>query len=229
MSCWLEQGRDITVSPQVLDAVSRVLRLNEPERRHLYVLAGLNPPLPAAVHTPVSDGLRRLIDSWMPFPANVLDPYWNNVAVNEAAGLVFGFDEDNDNCLAGYFLSPIYQARDASWAANAPHVVAQFRLAVSERPGDLGYQRIVSELSEQSPEFAALWARGDVKAGGMIGKEIRHPVVGTLHFESTQLRVPERPDLTIVLHNPVPGTDTAQKLVWLTSPEGRRGTMRPAV
>lgn len=41
---WLEQGRDITVSPQVLDSVSRVLKLTSAERRHLYVLAGLNPP-----------------------------------------------------------------------------------------------------------------------------------------------------------------------------------------
>ena len=43
---WLEQGRDISVSPQVLDSVARVLRLSSAERRHLYVLAGLNPPAP---------------------------------------------------------------------------------------------------------------------------------------------------------------------------------------
>lgn len=43
---WLEQGRDIPVSPQVLDSVARVLRLSNAERRHLYVLAGLNPPAP---------------------------------------------------------------------------------------------------------------------------------------------------------------------------------------
>ncbi len=33
---WLEQGRDTSVSPQVLDAVARVLRLSNAERRHLY-------------------------------------------------------------------------------------------------------------------------------------------------------------------------------------------------
>jgi hypothetical protein len=31
-----------------------------------------------------------------------------------------------------------------------------------------------------------------------------------------------------VLHNPVPDTDTAAKLEWLTSPEGRRSVMRLA-
>jgi hypothetical protein len=51
---WLEQGRDITVSPQVLDSVGRVLRLSSVERRHLYVLAGLNSPAPE-----VDPGTRR--------------------------------------------------------------------------------------------------------------------------------------------------------------------------
>src|SRR3954468_5485845 len=45
---WLEQGRDISVSGQVLDSVARVLRLSGAERRHLYLLAGLNPPPPEA-------------------------------------------------------------------------------------------------------------------------------------------------------------------------------------
>lgn len=52
-------------------------------------------------------------------------------------------------------------------------------------------------------------------------------MTGTLHVESTQLRVPARPDLAIVLHTPLPGTGTAEKLEWLTSPEGRRGSMFP--
>ena len=56
---------------------------------------------------------------------------------------------------------------------------------------------------------------------------MEHPVVGALHVESTQLRVPARPDLVIVLHTPLPNTDTAEKLEWLTSPEGRRGSMYP--
>lgn len=74
---WLEQGRDIDVSAEVLDAIGRALQLSQPERAHLFGLAGLNPPpaqaLPA---TWVSPELRRLIDAWTPHPALLRDRYW---------------------------------------------------------------------------------------------------------------------------------------------------------
>ena len=225
---WLEQGRDITVSGQVLDAVSRVLKLDDAERRHLYVLAGLNPPLARASfeECPVSDGLTRLIESWMPFPAQIIDRYWNNVAFNPAVSLVFGFKKDCRNCVVNYFTDPIYRGRHVGWEEDAALVVAEFRAAAAEYPDDDGFRAIIDELRGNSPLFSELWARGDVKAPGTRIKHVEHPLVGQLTFESTQLKVPARPDLIIALHNPAPGTDTAAKLEWLASAEGRRGSLR---
>ncbi|QTZ91869.1 helix-turn-helix transcriptional regulator [Streptomyces auratus] len=228
---WLEQGRDITVSPQVLDAVARVLRLNGAERRHLYVLAGLNPPprqdAEELGRTDVCAGLQRLIDAWMPFPAHIMDPYWNTIAYNEAAQLVLGHGRPgvSHNCLIAFFTDPVYRARAASWETIAPLVVAQFRAACSVRPGDEGFDAVVREAAALSAEFAELWARADVQDGGTLHKEMAHPHVGALLFETTLLQIPVRPDLSIVLHNPRPESDTAAKLEWLTSPEGRRGGM----
>lgn len=227
---WLEQGRDITVSPQVLDAVGRVLKLTSAERRHLYVLAGLNPPalVVAPADMDMCQGLKRLIDAWMPFPAHIMDAYWNTVMYNDAAALVLGMrPEIRQNCLIAFFTDPIYKARSKCWEEIACNVVAQFRAQCSECPDDEGFQAVVAEAKEVSPEFAALWERRDIQPGGQMQKEIEHPVVGTLFVESTQLRVPARPDLAIVLHTPLPATDTAEKLEWLTSPEGRRGAMYP--
>lgn len=227
---WLEQGRDITVSSQVLDSVSRVLKLTSAERRHLYVLAGLNPP--ALEVEPgdrdMCDGLKRLIDAWMPFPAHIMDVYWNTVMYNDAAALVFGMrPEIVQNCLIAFFTDPIYRARSGHWEEVAREVVAQYRTACSEHPRDEGFRAVVEEVRELSPRFAELWKERDVRPGGLLRKRMEHPVVGTLHVESTQLRVPARPDLAIVLHTPLPGTETAEKLEWLTSPEGRRGLMYP--
>ena len=227
---WLEQGRDITVSPQVLDSVARVLRLSPAERRHLYVLAALNPPaLEAAPEDrDMCQGLRRLIDTWMPFPAHIMDVYWNTVIYNDAAAIVLGMrPETPQNCLVTFFTDPLYRSRTVHWEELAPRVVAQFRSACSECPDDEGFRAVVEEAKELSPEFAELWERRDILPGGQNRKEMEHPLVGTLVVEATQLRVPARPDLVIVMHTPLPEADTAAKLEWLVSPEGRRGAMYP--
>ncbi|MEV5610214.1 helix-turn-helix transcriptional regulator [Streptomyces sp. NPDC052225] len=228
---WLEQGRDISVSPQVLDAVARVLRLSDAERRHLYVLAGLNPPAPQADPAYQASGgeqLRRLIDTWMPYPAHIMDGYYNCVMYNHAAAMVLGMRPENtQNCILDFFTDPLYRSRSASWEENAETVVAQFRQACSDCPDDAAFQDVVAQLKEASPEFAALWERRDIKAQGTIRKELEHPVAGLLVVESTAMKVPARPDLTVVLHTPLPEADTAAKLEWLASPEGRRGSMYP--
>src|SRR5262245_22949812 len=80
---WLEQGRDITVSAEVLDAISRVLLLDGAERAHLYRLAGLNPPAPqpAPARLAVPE-LQHVLDAWLPRPAYIRDRHWNFAALN---------------------------------------------------------------------------------------------------------------------------------------------------
>jgi transcriptional regulator with XRE-family HTH domain len=227
---WLEQGRDISVSPQVLDAVARVLRLSNAERRHLYLLAGLNPPAPevAPEDRDMCDGLRRLIDTWMPYPAHIMDRYYNCVMYNDAAGMVLGMRPENtQNCIVDFFTDPLYRGQSRTWERNARTVVAQFRASCSAAPDDEGFQELLVQLRDKSPEFAELWEQRDIEDAGQIRKELDHPLVGLLAVESTAMKVPARPDLTIVLHTPMPEANTAAKLEWLASPEGRRGSMYP--
>ncbi|MER5750034.1 helix-turn-helix transcriptional regulator [Streptomyces sp. NPDC002088] len=227
---WLEQGRDISVSPQVLDSVARVLRLSNAERRHLYVLAGLNPPAPevAPEKRDMCDGLRRVIDTWMPYPAHIMDMYYNCVMYNDAAAMVLGMRPGTtQNCIVDFFTDELYRSRSNSWEHNARTVVAQFRAACSACPDDEGFQQVVAELKATSEEFAALWEERDIEDAGQIRKELDHPLVGLLVVESTAMKVPARPDLTIVLHTPLDEVNTAAKLEWLASPEGRRGAMYP--
>lgn len=166
---WLEQGRDISVSPQVLDAVARVLRLSNAERRHLYLLAGLNPPAPevAPEKRDMCDGLRRLIDAWMPYPAHIMDRYYNTVLFNDAAATVLGMKPGiTQNCLVDFFTNPMYRARARSWEQNARTVVAQFRAASLSSPDDEGFQSVAAELKAASPEFAEVWERRDIEEAG---------------------------------------------------------------
>ncbi|HEY9292532.1 MAG TPA: helix-turn-helix transcriptional regulator [Microlunatus sp.] len=220
---WLEQGRDITVSGQVLDAVSRVLRLGDDERRHLYVLAGLNPPLPTTpAELTVGADVMRLLDGWMPSPAHVVDQYWNFVAANDAAQVTFGYQKEfSGNCMIDFFCTDQYRGKLATWEKTAPVVVANYRYELSRHGQDDGYRAVIDELSRRSPEFVELWARQEVVAPTATLKTFNHPAAGELLMESRQLHLPERSDLTLVLHTPKPGTGTAERIGELVAQQRR--------
>ncbi|MGW6624449.1 helix-turn-helix transcriptional regulator [Nocardia sp. NPDC055002] len=213
---WLEQGRDITVSGEVLDAVAGVLRLSAPERTHLYVLAGLNPPVARGSAVEVTAEIRALIDGWVRGPAVVRDRYWNILAFNVLAGRVFGCDDgEPHNCLVTFFTSPRYRGLPDLWADAAPGVVAAYRADAALVPQDDEFQRVAGELAAAEPEFAELWERHDVGAPLQAANALHHPEAGDLYFDATTLTVADHPHWSLVLYNPKPNTDTADRLAAL--------------
>ncbi|WP_116068547.1 helix-turn-helix transcriptional regulator [Asanoa ferruginea] len=212
---WLEQGRDINVSAEVVDAVGKALRLSTAERAHLYALAGLRPPcadLRADRGAAVTPELRQLLDGWSPRPAVLRDRHWNLLAVNDAAAAIYGYGPEDHNCLVTFFTSARHRDAHLHWAAVAPAVVAAFRADVAHAPDDPEYRRVVDELNAVSPEFAELWARHDVQVPGQMVKAVRHPEAGELFFDTTSLAVVDHPAWILELSNPRPGTGTAERL-----------------
>ncbi|WP_326600915.1 helix-turn-helix transcriptional regulator [Streptomyces sp. NBC_01799] len=210
---WLEQGRDIKVSEQVLDAIARVLLLDAAERTHLYRLAGLNPPqAPSQPSSAPSPEVRRLLESWSPRPGYIRDRHWNFTAVNDAARVVFGYRENDHNCLVSFFTNLRYRVMHRHWAEAAPEVAAAFRADAARYPDDPEFERIAADLAAVSPEFADLWARHDAAEHTSAVKAVDHPEAGTLVFDATLLPLPDRPGHHLILHNPRPGTDTEQRV-----------------
>ncbi|MFI6506497.1 helix-turn-helix transcriptional regulator [Streptosporangium sp. NPDC050855] len=210
---WLEQGRDINASAEVLDAIAGALRLDEPERAHLYLLAGLNPPRARVTRdAAVTPELRHLLDAWAPRPAVLRDRHWDLLAVNDAARTVFGYGDTDHNCLITFFTSARYRDAHVHWEAVAPLVVAAFRADAAHAPGDPEFDRLVGDLSAVSAEFAGLWARHDVGHPAQTVKAVRHPEAGDLFFDMTPLAVTDHPGWHLELYNPRPGTGTADRL-----------------
>ncbi|MEV0683617.1 helix-turn-helix transcriptional regulator [Nocardia sp. NPDC050378] len=213
---WLEQGRDISVSGDVLDAVARVLRMNESERAHLYLLAGLNPPPANGSGTEVTAEIRALLDGWERGPAVVRDRYWNILAFNTLAGRIFGCDDgESHNCLVTFFTSPRYRGLPEIWAAAAPGVVAAYRADAALAPHDDQFDRVAEELVASSPEFARLWDRHEVGVPAQAVNALLHPEAGELFFDATTLTVADNPNWSVVLYNPKPGTATHARLTTL--------------
>jgi transcriptional regulator with XRE-family HTH domain len=217
---WLEQGRDIKVSEQVLDAISRALRLDEHERAYFYRLAGLNPPYTAATAAAATNPqLQWVLDGWLPRPAYIIDRHWDIAAVNDAAREVFGFSAYDHNCLVSFFTSTRYRTMYIAWEDVASSIVAQFRAESARHPDDDAYERLADDLSMVSEKFAELWARHDVAEARQGIKAVNHPRVGELVFEHTSLPLPDHPGYQVKLYNPRLGTSTAEKIEQLI---GRR-------
>ncbi|MEV0758643.1 helix-turn-helix transcriptional regulator [Nocardia sp. NPDC050435] len=210
---WLEQGRDIKVSDDVLDAVAQALRLDDVEHAHLYRLAGLNPPQRrAAPSTPPSPQIQRLLDTWAPRPAYIRDRHWNFTAVNDAARSAFGYSDTDHNCLVSFFTNARFRVLHQHWDEIAPAVAAGFRADAARYPGDPEFTRIAMELTKLSPEFAQLWARHDAAEHTSAVKAVDHPDVGVMVFEATLLPLSEYPGHHLILHNPVAGSGTEERL-----------------
>jgi hypothetical protein len=169
-----------------------------------------------------------MIDAWLPNPGHIVDQYWNITAANVTAELIFGFAQVGMNCLIHFFENRLYEVGYPDPDDVARRVVAQFRSEMTNHPGDPGYAEIVERLLRTSERFAEVWNLHEVQAPGTSLKVYRHPQVGELRFESTQLRAAEWPDLTVVMHTPMAGTDTKQRLEALVAEHEHRHGLRIA-
>jgi transcriptional regulator with XRE-family HTH domain len=211
---WLEQGRDIHPSEQVLTSIARILGLNETETRYLFTLACDSTATPRIES--VSPVLQSMLDSFDAIPAKIMNHCWDIVAWNQAYCALFGNMEAipaaDRNCLWLAFTDPFLRQILIDWEGYMRDVVAQFRADYGANLNDPYYAEIIERLMAVSPEFSAWWSRHDVRNRDNKRKQYNHPLVGHLEVEKITLQMSQYPDLRMVLQIPVPGTSTDERL-----------------
>ena len=205
---WLEQGRKITASEQVIDALAWALLLDADQRRHLRGLAGLSTTTDQTRVDDVLPRLQRLVDSVAPNPASIYDGHLDFVVWNAPYARLrhdpTTVPVDRRNLLWMMFTDVQNRARMLRWEPAAHAVLSQFRAAVGQRPDDPRFTTIVAELTEASPEFRRWWGEYPVRSFRPATIELDHPDAGRLRLEMFQLRPAEHPDLLMVLQTIVP-------------------------
>jgi transcriptional regulator with XRE-family HTH domain len=185
---WLEQARDINVSDQVLDSLSRTLRLDHDERSHLFTLAAATDPVTTAECDAVPRQLLAVLAKVDPYPACVQGAKCDLLAYNTALRWLFGdldaVPRDQRNCAWLTFTDPAWRRAIVNWEATAGRMVANLRIAMADHVGDAPWRNFVSRLKAVSPEFAELWDRhavAQVEDSGI--RTFRNALVGDLQFE----------------------------------------------
>jgi hypothetical protein len=222
---WLEQGRKISASEQVIDALTRALLLDPGQRRHLRSLAGLSTAVGETHTDDALPRLRRLVDAAAPNIASIYDMHFDYVAWNtpyqrlrnDPALLPAG----RRNLLWMMFTDTENRARMVRWEPAARAVLSQFRSAAGQRPDDPRFAAIVAQLAEACPQFRQWWAEYPVHDFRPATIEVDHPEIGRLNLEMFQFRPVEHPDMLMVLQ--VPRTiDDLQRVTSLLGEQDQR-------
>ncbi|MFF5146257.1 helix-turn-helix transcriptional regulator [Streptomyces sp. NPDC013157] len=218
----LEQGRGPGgVSDAVLDAIARVLRLDETEHAYLLTVARPHKKSTARPDRPrVRPGVQLLLDGMERTPAFVLGRRMDVLAWNALGDAVNGFSAlapAERNIPRQVFLDPAAAGFYPDWTAVAAQTVANLRIDAGRHPDDPRMAALVGELSVKSADFRRLWADHEVKECAYGTKRIQHPVAGLLTLPYETLTVPTDPDQTIVAYTPEPGSETAERLALLGS------------
>lgn len=221
---WLEQGRSINVSSQVLDSVARTLRLNKVEREHLYQLAEAAPKFSADATT-VPEPVLQVLHSLDPLPASVINGRFDVIARNGAYQDLFTVWHDlpcvHHNTLWCCFAERESRGYLLNFEEEMPHLVARFRAEYAKHIGDPRWEEDIHRLSERSDLFAELWARHEVAGPAERLRRFRHPQVGLLNLVNTELAVSAEADLRISVYTPA-DEETGERLA------RTRGTARVA-
>jgi PAS domain-containing protein len=218
---WLEQGRDVRASLEVLEALSRALRLSPAERSHVILLGRGEQAGPCkAPAEEVSPTLRRLVENMGPGPTYLLGRRWDYLAWNKAFERVFSWEPGPDplsrNHVWLWFMDPSRRTLcSGDWATSARLLVAKFRADNARNIGDPAFEEVISALDASSSEFRKLWKKHEVAGSGTGRKELTHPVVGPLVFDHAVFNYGDDGEQRLVVYSPSCEQETRGKLARL--------------
>lgn len=200
---FLEQGRDVRPSRQVVAALAGALRLSPAERAHLFQLAGI--PLAADdqdLAETVDPVVGTLVSRLDPFPAYVKGGRWDVLAANRAARALFtdwaALAPGDRNKVWWMFTDPAARKVYVEWEQEASDLLGRFRAAAARRPDDPAFTTLIERLHQASPEVRDWWPRYEVRPVGSGTKRLHHPALGDVAFQHTVLQVADHPEQMLV-------------------------------
>jgi transcriptional regulator with XRE-family HTH domain len=205
---WLEQGRPINASSQVLDAIARTLRLDPVERTHLYRLADVpgSDQLATCTDCPLPAEVQQVLDAFSAVPACVVNERFDLLAWNAMYATVLPRAVSAPVGERNTLLSAI-TAPPCCNALGDPEVMCEvmighLRANYGKHIGDPAWTHFIRRLEGASPAFARIWAGHDVAAPTSYVKGFRHPGVGLIHAVSTSFAVQAVPGARMVVYTP---------------------------
>jgi transcriptional regulator with XRE-family HTH domain len=208
---YLEQGRGINPSEEVLDSLAQVLGLTEDERRYIHVLAHgeVRKPRPLVGELSPREIVQQLVltaDS-SPHPVYAVDQFCDLLAWNRAATTYYAdfakLPEDRRNMLRWLLEAPEARERLPDWTDETRDVVARWRAMTAKCDAGSRLAELVAEFTRLSPDFAAWWDGLDVQEHRSRVRRFRHPRRGVQSMRLIVVQAPDFAPCIVVFHVPI--------------------------
>lgn len=212
---WLEQGRPIQVSADVLENLARILRLSMDERAYLFQLAQRPlPPTPPEPHDVVRPVFREVLTALEPSPAHIRDRRWNVLAWNRAESLLVdwhAYPPSERNIVWHHFTNPTFRRIMVNWEREARSMLSEFRMENGQHAEEPWFTSLIGHLHQISAEFRQWWPLHEVRRERELPIEIEQPDAGRLIFQPVSVLFMTEPQLVMRILMPMSQADTAAR------------------
>ncbi|QWU13831.1 Transcriptional regulator, contains XRE-family HTH domain [Paenibacillus sophorae] len=217
---WLEQGRDVNPSQEVLQKIGEALHLDKDEQLHLYALSEMNTWQADEIAEAVDSRSLYAIVEQLKYPSFITNEKSDVLAWNRAAEIVisdFASWPADDRYIMNIMFSDLkYRERMVNWDAFASYSVAVFRGICDRHPDQSEYRDRVDRLCRESAEFKSLWEKHEIRQKKVNRAVFHFAETGNLEFQiHYAAMIDGNPDLHWCIYTPVPGTGTEEKLLKL--------------
>ncbi|MFE5240419.1 MULTISPECIES: helix-turn-helix transcriptional regulator [unclassified Streptomyces] len=225
----LERGNLAGVSPAVLEAVARVLQLDDAERAHLLNLAHAadgtdvltRPRRRTKGREQVHRSLQWTLDAITAGPAVVCNGRLDILASNPLARAfytdLFANPANQQNLARFQFLDPASRRFYPDWDLFADMAVANLHAQAGRNPYDKDLHDLVGELSTRVEEFSTRWGAHNVRRHGTGTKRFQHSAIGELILAYETLDLSADLGLHMTIYTAEPGSPSEEGLRLLAS------------
>ncbi|MED1791415.1 helix-turn-helix transcriptional regulator [Brevibacillus nitrificans] len=206
---WLEQGRELTASRDVMQSIAEALQLSSDEKNHLFQLWNPNASYtPLAVPHAVHPQMQMIIDQ-VDYPSYITNERTEILAWNEAANEMVA---DFPSIPVGerYFIRLLFEnmeirRRIVNIEEFARYSVAVFRTYYDKHQDDPWFEETVKHLIKNSAEFERMWKTYDVQLKKVKRITLQPPgVKKTVTFDiNSLLNLSDSPDIHICIYTPI--------------------------
>ena len=201
---WLEQGRPINASTQVLDSIARTLKLDSDEHSHLYRLADLPALAPSGEASETLGPEVQTVLDGMNLIACVINERFDLLAWNRSYAMLFPAVSSHvgkyRNIVWNMFTSPGCCHVFVNREEEMPRLVATLRASYAHHVGEAHWEYFIKDLIEDSPQFAQQWAQHEVGSYGTRVKIFEHPKIGRLQFRSMSMGIHASPGARMIVY-----------------------------